>query len=221
MIYWNPPKLWPALFYSLLALFGYLSSETWSDRPLMTLIGGGMTLIGIVLAGTTVSVYGGTHLMEILDGVMKALTRTRQSTAAEAVRQLTADQTALVRMTGEISIGLRLTARGPRYLVEGTGVPLDFVKYEFLPRCAMDKEAVTHLAPIGSWADGKTWKDYGQCRTLARRFTQYLVDNGLAVWGQGNQSASLVGDLTVYELRKALGMVDRMEFTGGDAYGED
>jgi len=190
--------------------------DSFPDVDWALLLGGGMALVGGTLAAVTVIVYFGGFAVEYLDRFARAVTRTRQSTAAEAASGLTADQLAMVRMTGELSVGLRLTASGPIYMVEGTGVPLAFVKFEFLPRCGMDTDGLTHLAPIGSWGDGKTYqyqgRNYGQCRTLAKRLTQYLVDIGLAVWGKGNQAATLVGDLTVFELRKSLGMIDRVDY---------
>jgi len=206
----NEPKLWPAFVYAIPAIIGMLVFETWPDSQVAMLLGGGFALVGSVLAGVTVLVYLGRYAFDWLDRLAKMMTRTKQSTAAEAVKNLSPDQLAIVRFTGEVSVGLRLTARGPLFMVEGTGVPLAFVKFEFLPRCKMDAEGTTHLAPIGSWSDGKVYQyrgmNFGTCRMLCKRLTQYLVDNGLAVWGQGNQAAWLVGDLSVYELRNAFGM---------------
>ena len=148
--------------------------------------------------------------MDILDRFSKAMTRTRQSVTAEAIRSLDSDHLAVVHAVGQVSIGLLITARGPRWMVEGTGVPLSFVRDEYLPRCAPQKDGRVYLCPVGSWSDGKTYQfrgeNYGQCRTLAKSMTQHLVDNGLAVWGDGNRSAWLVGDLTVWELRRLMGL---------------
>lgn len=210
-MYWNDePKLWPAFLYALPTLLGAWLYEVFPETVVGLVLGGGFALIGGILTAVTVIVYFGKHAMTMLDGLAHAATRTKQSTAAEAVKNLSPDQLAVVRFTGEMSVGLRMTARGPLFMVEGTGVPLAFVKFEFLPRCAMDVNGVTHLASIGSWSDGLVYRyrnmNFGTCRMLARRFTEYLVDNGVAVWGAGNQSATLVGDMTVFELRKAFGM---------------
>ena len=210
-MFWNEePKLWPAFFYAIPAILGAWAIETWPESGLAMLFGGGFALVGGILAGVTVLVYLGKHASYWFDSFTDAINRTKQSVAANAVKGLNQDQLAIVRFTGEVSVGLRLTARGPLFMVEGTGIPLAFVKFEFLPRCGMDGNGVTHLAPISNWSDGKTYQyrgmNFGTCRTLARRLTEYLVDNGLAVWGEGNQSASLVGDLSVYELRRAFGM---------------
>jgi len=207
---WDNPKLWPAFLYAIPAIIGYWLLDVWPENLTATIFGGGFALVGSVLTAVTVVVYFGRHFVDWLEQLGKTLTRTKQSTAAEAVKNLNPDQLAIVRTTGEVSVGLRLTARGPLFMVEGTGVPLAFVKFEFLPRCKIDGEGTTFLAPIGSWSDGKTYeyrgRNFGTCRMLCRRLTEYLVDNGLAVWGQGNQSAWLVGDLSVYELRRAFGM---------------
>lgn len=208
---YDDPKLWPSAVYGVIALLGFVISRAAGDHDLLYVTGGGLMVLGGIPAALTVLVYAGRWGVEILDTGMKAATRTKQSAAAEAVRHLTAEQLQVVRLTGELSVGVMVTAKGPRVMVHGTGVPLDFLKYEFLPRCGMDKEGVTHTAPISSWSDGKTWKDYGQCRSLAREFTQYLVMLGLASWGSGNQSATLTGDMTAFELRKMLGLVDRGE----------
>lgn len=207
---WDDPKLWPAFLYAIPTILGAWLYEANPESVLGMVVGGGFALVGGALVAVTLVVYFGKHFMDMLDTLARAITRTRQSTAAEAVKDLNPDQLAIVRFTGELSIGLRLTARGPLFMVEGTGVPLAFVKFEFLPRCGMDKEGVTHLAGIGSWSDGLVYRyrgaNFGTCRTLARRFTEYLVDNGVAVWGTGNQTATLVGDVTVFELRRAFGM---------------
>lgn len=213
-------KLWPAFVYGLAAAFGAALTELWPGSRFAMVVGGAFLLIGGMLALVTVLVYFGGYGIDWLDSFSRSVTRTKQSTAADSVKNLTADQLAVVRFTGEVSVGLRLTARGPLFMVEGTGVPLAFVKFEFLPRCGMDQSGTTHLAPIGSWNDGKTYEykgmNYGTCRMLARRLTEYLVDNGLAVFGGGNQSAWLVGDLSAYELRRAFGMQLREPEFGGE-----
>ena len=168
-----------------------------------------VTLIGGILFSVTVLTYLGEWGSYFLDVVTHSLMQTKASILAHELQGLTNEAIGIVRSQGEVSLGLRLTARGPRMFIHSTMVPLDFVKFEFLPRCYMDQTGATHTAPIGSWSEGKTWKDYGSARTLAREFTQHLVANGLAVWGAGNQSAQLVGDLSAFELRKMLGMIDR------------
>lgn len=207
---WFQPKLWPAILYALPAIFGVVLMESAKDGSVATLIGGGLALVGGLMCGVTITVYFGKWFMEFLDSLSKSLTRTRQSVTAESIRHLNSDQLAVVHATGQVSIGLLITARGPRWMVEGTGVPLSFVRDEFLPRCALHQDGRVYLASINSWSDGKTYQfngeNYGQCRTLAKSFTQHLIDNGLAVWGDGNRSAWLVGDLSVWELRRLMGL---------------
>lgn len=203
----DSPRLWPGLIYGMVFAAGWTLVQFGSG--MWNVLGNALALVGGLLMGITVLIYIGHWMTFFIDVIMQAFTKTKASTLARELQGLTQEQVSIVRSQGEISLGLRLTAKGPRYYVWGTSVPLDFLKFEFLPRCAMDNEGVTHTAPIGSWADGKTWKDYGPCRMLAREFTQHLVSNGLAVWGAGNQSAKLVGDLTAFELRKMLGMIDK------------
>jgi hypothetical protein len=224
MGYFSTPKLWPALIYGLLFSVGWALVQT-ESAGFWFVLGNAFTIVGGGLALITVIVYLQHHFGEFFDVIISAMNKTKHSVLAHELHGLNTEQTSIVRSQGEIAIGLRMTALGARQYIHSTMVPLEFVDHEFLPLCYMDTDGATHTAPINSWSDGKTYKDAGSARTLAREFTQHLISNGLATPEAGNQSAKLVGDLNVLKLRTMLGLVDRSigwtHYTSDDPVSEE
>lgn len=207
MMFYDNPKLWPAFVYGLVFAAGWVMVETEAPGA-WGVLGGVLTLLGLLLGSLTVLMYIGGWMTYFLEILITARAVTKASKLADSMRGLTAEQTRLVEQQIP-ALGIKMTAMGPRVLVNGTTVPISFIRDEYIPRCTI-KEGTTYTAPIGSWAEGKTYPGYGECRELARQFTQLLVTLDLAVWGSGNQSARLLEGRTTFDLMRMLGLNEMM-----------
>lgn len=199
------PKLYPALFYGLLAALFFALSQTVGSpigQATLTLCFG----VCALLFGVTLMRFTGHFLSILFDEFMASITRTRQSVLADKIRGLTPEQLRVVKTLGDLDLTVSPAPDGPRTYVLGTSVPMEFVRDEFLPRCTMDKDGVTHLAPVGSWSEGAQYYDYGSYRDLCAELTDHLIKLGWALPASGNQAARLTAKKDGYWLTKAFGL---------------
>ncbi len=126
---------------------------------------------------------------EGLEDVRRALAVTKESELAHALRNLSAEQTAIVRGATEVAVDVLPRENGAIYYLRGTSVTLDFVD-EFLA----NSDAV-HLCPVRRWTEGS------RGREQAQELTAWLIQRGLATPANGNHAARWAAGVTPTVLR--------------------